>query len=755
MLKAEEMKASKVLKRYAKGERDFQGVNLCGQSFKGKNLSGADFSDANLKGANFKNSNLRSTNFAGVKCGLKKQWIIILIFICVSTTSMSAFFSIVAGTEITLNANYSSLEGRVSISINSIVLLISLLLAIRYEIKIGAITVAFLYIFSIFAVILNLSGINFAFAPLALGTFGVGLSYILVLPLSVIFAILLTIYKVIKSLFIVAVSFLIGAILSFFAIGGLALISNFTGIEYLPFGGLEIIFSFFAKIGGFSVVGGGIASLAGVYIGWRAMKGDKRDIWIKPIAIVFSATGGTNFHNADLTDADFAGARLKSTDMREAILTHTRWHHASLDLVRTGETYLKNKPLRKLLIDGEGQNKNFDRQDLRGVNLKGANLTNASFIDADFYQANLKEANLFRAILVRSNFERADLRNTNLTGSCIQDWVITESTKLDGIICDYVYLKWVNSDKRDQMPPRGKFKKGGFVTFVRYILDTVELYHEKDINPRLALTVLQKMSRDYDEPLNIVALGKKGERVFVQVKVSENIVRENLKDDYYHRYDTDLKLWSGNIHQLPPTVDSFIEKRIREIASEKTDDFVLVDATYVEGNYTEINQGEVNMSGDRNIEIKQGNYNENIEGDYIEGNKTDQSRKIEISGGTVNASGAGAFSLGDISGTVANSINQIPASSDSNKPNIKQLLSQLKQGIETEPNLEDIDKYDALEEIDNLAKISQDKQESEQKNKAQKSIRMLQRISKVLPAGAALVTICKEVLPAISDFFGF
>ncbi len=43
----------------------------------------------------------------------------------------------------------------------------------------------------------------------------------------------------------------------------------------------------------------------------------------------------------------------------------------------------------------------------------------------------------------------------------------------------------------------------------------------------------------------------------------------------------------------------------------------------------------------------------------------DQSRKIEITGGTINASGAGALSLGDISGTVANTINQL---SDSAKP---------------------------------------------------------------------------------------
>ena len=357
------------------------------------------------------------------------------------------------------------------------------------------------------------------------------------------------------------------------------------------------------------------------------MKEDSRDPWIRTIAIAFASIGGTSFRGADLTNADFTGATLKSTDFRDFYnnstkLIRTCWQQVKkLNSVRLGKTYLMNTQVRQLLITGQGQNKNFYRLVLRYVNLHGSNLENTSFIDTDFYQSSLKEANLSRTILVRTNLGKADLRGANLTGSCIQDWVITESTQLDGIICDYVYLKWVNGDKRDQIPPRGKFKEGGFVTFVRYILETVELYHEKDINPRLALTVLKKMSRDYEESLDIVALGKRGERVFIQVKVSENIIRENFKEDYYFRYNSNLKLWSGNIHHFPPTVNSFIEKKITEIALEKADDFVFVDAKYVEGNYTENYQGEVNMSGEHHIQVGR-DYREthvSDEATYVEG----------------------------------------------------------------------------------------------------------------------------------------
>jgi uncharacterized protein YjbI with pentapeptide repeats len=115
-------------------------------------------------------------------------------------------------------------------------------------------------------------------------------------------------------------------------------------------------------------------------------------------AIAFAATGGTSFRNADLTDADFTSATLKSTDLRKANLTRTRWHQSKkLDRVRPGTTYLQFPKVRQLLITGQGQAQDFERQPLRGVNLQGANLADASFIGADLSEANLQDADLSRA----------------------------------------------------------------------------------------------------------------------------------------------------------------------------------------------------------------------------------------------------------------------------------------------------------------------------------------------------------------------
>ena len=152
----------------------------------------------------------------------------------------------------------------------------------------------------------------------------------------------------------------------------------------------------------------------------------------------------------------------------------------------------------------------------------------------------------------------------------------------------------------------------------------------------------------------------------------------------------------------------------------------------------ESRQSGDNKKGDRKINIDQG--------DYVRGNKTNESRNINISGETINISGAGTLNLGDISGTVANTI--------SNQPGIEELLSQLKEAIETSTDLDNEDKTDALEEVNNLAEASQDNDNEAKKNTAKQSLKMLRIIAKGLPPAAAFMTISKEVLPAIAKFFG-
>ena len=131
--------------------------------------------------------------------------------------------------------------------------------------------------------------------------------------------------------------------------------------------------------------------------------------------------------------------------------------------------------------------------------------------------------------------------------------------------------------------------------------------------------------------------------------------------------------------------------------------------------------------------------------------KIDQSRKIEITGGTIHASGAGALSLGDISGTVANTINQLSDSAKPDEPGIKELLTELQTAIEAETDLSDDDKAEALEQVKALAEVGKNPQESTMQKAGKTAMKILKGTIAGLPSAATLVEACSKLLPAIAS----
>ncbi len=115
----------------------------------------------------------------------------------------------------------------------------------------------------------------------------------------------------------------------------------------------------------------------------------------------------------------------------------------------------------------------------------------------------------------------------------------------------------------------------------------------------------------------------------------------------------------------------------------------------------------------------------------------------DVTGSTVN--------IGEISGIVTNTINQLPASPQSDKPGIKELLTELQTAIEAETDLSDDDKAEALEQVKALAEVGTNPQESTMQKTGKTAMKILKGTIAGLPSAATLVEACSKLLPAIAS----
>jgi uncharacterized protein YjbI with pentapeptide repeats len=707
------MKAHEVIKRYAAGRRDFSGENLRGQSFKGKNLSGANFSEADIRGANFTNAKLTSANFSGVKAGLQRcgatGWVIASSMLSALSGIFSTFlvylvhpiFDTSNVENQNMIASWGFLIPLVALTVSGVVLIVTirkgLVVGLATVTAFGAVAGAGTVGFSItggFAQPTNSAMAGGAAAALAVACAGAG------------------------------VGLVAGAIAIAITIAVAGAVAGGNAVAVAMAGGIALA--------GLRGVGAVVFVLLSAYISWRALKGDERDAWIRTFAIAFAATGGTSFRDADLTDADFTSATLKNTDFRRANLTRTRWHDAKkLDYIRPGTTYLQFFQVRQLLISGQGQDKSFDRQNLRGINLQGANLADASFIGADLSEANLQDADLSRAKLVQTQLDETDLTGATLTGAYIEDWGITNHTKLDGMRCEYVFMR--EPTKEDPNPRRKPdnwnetFSDGDFADFIKPIVDTLDLYHNQDVDPRAIAISFKQLAENHPEAeLEIVAMEKRGgDKFMLRVATAPDANHSELNAEYFDTYNEIKALAEREIKALIEEKDSRISSLENMIAT------ALQRPSFYANTYHQV--GDFMSESKGNISITSG------DGSKISG----------VAGAGENMTGS---AMADVSGTVTIAINELPDSSEPEKPGIKELLSQLQAAI-NDPNLADDDKEQVLEQIKVLAEAGQNPKNETAQKQAKRAMGFLKVIAEGLPSAAQLVKTCQDILPAIAHYF--
>ncbi len=159
-----------------------------------------------------------------------------------------------------------------------------------------------------------------------------------------------------------------------------------------------------------------------------------------------------NLGEANLTGADLTGADLKMANLRMAILSRAKLSGADLK-----GAYLSLANLNEA---------NLSEAKLSGVNLRMAYLGGTNLTGTNLSEANLSGAILERAEALETNFNKAIL-----TGACLQDWTINNATNLYNVICDYVYLK---PNQQERRPSSGNFATGEFFMLFRKAPDPVE-----------------------------------------------------------------------------------------------------------------------------------------------------------------------------------------------------------------------------------------------------------------------------------------
>ena len=707
--------------------QDFSGQNLQGRSFRGQDLTGADFSNADIRSADFSKANLRGAQFVSAKAGLQRRWAIGLVMVSWLLSVVSGFFSAIDGSLVALIFNTKNLENVFAGAISLTLLLVFFTIATRKGLVAGFGAVA-----GALAV-----AVTVALASAVAGAVAVALTS------TVTRAVALALTSALAGALAVAGA---GALALALALAlavtrALALALAVAGAVALALAvaGAGVGVGAVAVAKAVAVVVAVTVTLLSAYIGWRALAGDKQHAWIRGVAVAFAAIGGTSFRAADLTDADFTRATPKSTDFRGAILTRTCWYSTKkLDRVRPGTTYLKDAQVRKLLITGQGQDKNFDRQDLRGVNFQSANLQDASFIGADLSYANLQDADLSRAKLVQTQLDKTDLTGATLTGAYIKDWGITGETKLNGVRCEYVFMRLPTKEDPDpcRKPDNKKevFEDGDFADFIQPIVRTLDLYHNQGVDPRAIAISFKQLAENHPEAdLRIVGMEVRGEDKFLlRAETVATADKSELSQEYFDTYNQLKALPEREIKLLIAEKDS----RIHSL--ETMVETALKRPSFYAQTYN--NRGDT-MS-DKSSDIKFGNVGGDVSG--LAGGDIKGVAGKDITG----AAGS------DISGTVTTTIGQLQSSDAPEAPKLADLLKQLQTAIESDVNLSEDDKAEALEQVKALAEAGQSPQEGPTQKVAKTAMKILKGTVVGLPTAATLYEACNKLLPAIAQVFG-
>lgn len=721
-------------------ERDFSGRNLRGHNFKGQDLTGAKFDRADLQGANFSQATLCQASFQQAKLGVPWKFRIVAIVLgifaggslysCISSMGSGLVLSIFSPLSVLLQpqgvSGYQGLTNNLTTAI-----------AVALLGGIASVSTISAFLWGIFrrGIVFTLGVLVVAFLlpslpSLVSTTVNMFYSYLTRSPVdyaqpSGIAGVLLSFNIALSSLYTLWSPMIVG-VLGWFTYTAARIVNQRLAMGTLVIGlvgpfCLQMLFYLFPiytwsqdsppelpGASGQSLLTG--LGLTGVIVGvavWamrslskRTFSGDPRYRLVIRIGVAIAAIGGTCFYKADLTEADFTGASLKQGDFRSANLTRTRWHQATgLNFARPGSTYLQYPELPQVLTSGQAPDHSFDGLNLQGINFDGARLRDASFVGANLNDASFQDADLSRVILKQAQLDGANLTGATLTGAYLEDWGITRDTILQGIRCQYVYMRVPTREDPDPLrKPDNRaevFEDGDFGEFIRPIVETLDLYHNQGIDPRaIAIAFKELAENNPDANLEIVAMEKRGSSNFLlRAKTAPRTDKSELSATYFATYN--------ELRRLPPhKVKALLDEKDQRIQSLET---MVVTALQRPSFYSHIERAETVSNNPGGI---QQNITNSSVGGGIQANIGDhgqQTMTVQASIGDVPTPAEIITDLSNLDTLIQQS--ELPA-------DVKQKLAQYLTITTDEVQAEDPDKPFVAKNLERMTKTLQEAEQS-------------------------------------------
>lgn len=531
--------------------QNFRQINLRGRSFKGQNLSKADFSYSDIRGADFTDANLTDANFSHAKAGLQPHWAIGLVILSILLSALSGFTS----ATLSFRAAIYFLPRIPNLFVPSLVA--------------GVVVLIVYVVFCILTVRQGIAG-----AILSVGVAGAVASVVHVAVIANVGtavdasgvvgkAIAMTVGGGMAGATAVVTAGVVAGVMAgaMAAAGAVAGVGAVVGTGVLAVA-VSIVTARITAVatavakpeaveapvtGAVSAAAATAVTVLCIYVSWRVLAGDEKHAFVRTIAVAIAATGGTRFRSANLTNANFNYATLKSTDFRRATITRTCWYKAiKLDWARVGDTILTNSAVRNLLISRNGYQKSYEGANLRGANLMSADLSHANLKTADLSEATLQTACLDWANLTQVQAIGTDFTDAQLTGACLEAWNIDSTTQLKGVESKFVYLlenPKPGTDDRERRPSSGEFASGEFTKLFQEALNTVDLIFRSGINWKALVSSFKQVQvQNEGIELAIQSIENKGDGVVVvKVSVPSDANKGKIHSDFMQLYEESLK----------------------------------------------------------------------------------------------------------------------------------------------------------------------------------------------------------------------